>query len=69
MDGTANGEFLFECEPNYGALLRPNQVKVIEGTDVRIFSHYYIFSLKTRSAKLPKKLNLDKVVLSEQKAV
>ena len=33
MDGTVNGEVIFECEENHGALLRPTQVKLIEQSE------------------------------------
>lgn len=30
MDGTLNGEMLFECPPGHGVLLRPTQIKLLE---------------------------------------
>ena len=30
MDGSLNGEMLFECPPGHGVLLRPTQIKLLE---------------------------------------
>ena len=30
MDGTLNGEMLFECPSGHGVLLRPTQIKLLE---------------------------------------
>ena len=47
MDGTVNGEYLFECGPNYGAILRPTQVKVMDNPQAEV-SDLWIFNKKTQ---------------------
>ena len=33
MDGTVNGQMIFECGPGYGVLLRPTQFKILESSN------------------------------------